>query len=140
MTFSRRARRTQSGFDMTPMIDVVLQLIIFFLYTAHFSAMTRSPIDLPRERGEETVPVGSGAIVIDIRDDGRIMVERSEMTLEQVEQLVAVEVSRAGSPSGVEVLVRSDRNVPASEINELARRLGALGVRNWRLGTADQGG
>ena len=140
MIFSRRARKRQAGFDMTPMIDVVLQLIIFFLYTAHFSSMTRSPVDLPKERGEEAVQVGAGAIVVDMLSDGRILVEREEVTLAEIVSKVEFEVARVGSPDAVEVLVRADRTIPAESINELARRLGGLGVRNWRLGTADQGG
>jgi hypothetical protein len=60
--------------------------------------------------------------------------------VEDFQAMVLVEIERAGGASHVEVLVRSDRNVPASAINDLARRLGQLGVRNWRLGTADQGG
>jgi biopolymer transport protein ExbD len=140
MIFSTRSKRRQSAFDMTPMIDVVLQLIIFFLYTAHFSSLTRAPVDLPKEKGEEKVEVGAGAIVIDIKGDGQLMMEREPVTLEDIEAMVRVEIERAGGASGVEVLVRSDRNVSASAINEVARRLGQLGVRNWRLGTADQGG
>lgn len=124
---------------MTPMIDVVLQLIIFFLYTAHFSSMTRSPVDLPRERGEE-VMASSGAIVIDITDEGEYRIERDVVNLARIETIVSVEVDRLGGPAAIEVLVRADRSVPASRINELARRLSSMGVRNWRLGTADQGG
>jgi biopolymer transport protein ExbD len=140
MIFSTRSAKRQSAFDMTPMIDVVLQLIIFFLYTAHFSSMTRAPVDLPKEKGEEQVEVGAGAIVIDIKGDGQMVMEREAVTLAEIEAMVLVEIERAGGASHVEVLVRSDRNVPASAINDLARRLGQLGVRNWRLGTADQGG
>lgn len=139
MNFSRRSRRSQTGFDMTPMIDVVLQLIIFFLYTAHFSSMTRSPVDLPKERGEDIV-ASQGAIVIDINADGEYMIEREPVTLGRIELLVGVEMDRVGGPAGLEVLVRPDRTVPAERINELARRLGSMGVRNWQLGTADQGG
>ena len=101
--------------------------------------MTRSPVDLPKERGED-VATSQGAIVIDINEDGEYMVERDLVSLSQIELLVNVEMSRVGGPAGVEVLVRPDRTVPAARINELARRLGAMGVRNWQLGTAAQGG
>ncbi|MCH8037092.1 MAG: biopolymer transporter ExbD, partial [Proteobacteria bacterium] len=40
---------------MTPMIDVVFQLMIFFMYTAQFAQVTRTAIDLPDEAGEEQV-------------------------------------------------------------------------------------
>lgn len=139
MTFSRRSKKGLTGFDMTPMIDVVLQLIIFFLYTAHFTSMTRSPIDLPLERGEDLL-TAPGAIVIDIDEDGDYRIERDEVSLSRIETIVSVELERVGGPAGLEVLVRPDRNVPAGHINELARRLQAMGVRNWQLGTADQGG
>ena len=41
--------------DMTPMIDIVFQLLIFFLVTSQMAEQTRTELDLPREKGEESV-------------------------------------------------------------------------------------
>ena len=40
--------------DMTPMIDIVFQLLIFFLTTAQLAQFSRAEMDLPQEAGEET--------------------------------------------------------------------------------------
>ena len=50
---SRNTIRTVA-IDMTPMIDIVFQLLIFFLVTAQMAQQTRATLDLPKEKGEET--------------------------------------------------------------------------------------
>ncbi len=43
------ARHTERGVavDLTPMIDVVFLLIIFFMTTAQFARLTRADVELP---------------------------------------------------------------------------------------------
>jgi biopolymer transport protein ExbD len=67
------------SFDLTPMIDVVLLLIIFFMFTTHFTRLQLSPMDLPRQPGEEaasaaTAGAGPDSLVIDIDRSGTLRV------------------------------------------------------------------
>ena len=48
--------------DMTPMIDIVFQLLIFFLTTAQLAQFSRAAMDLPQEAGEETEAAGPTAM------------------------------------------------------------------------------
>jgi len=131
----RRARIR--AFDMTPMIDVVLQLIIFFMFTSQFGQVTRSPVDLPEEAGEGETTKDRPSLVIDITDQGQFLVEARPMDLDRVVRLAAEQVARAGERAdAVDVLVRADRNASAATLNELAGRLSGAGVRRWRLGTS----
>jgi len=135
MIFRRRLRSGTGEFDMTPMIDVVFQLIIFFMYTSQFSALTRSPIDLPTEPGEDDTAETS-AIVVDLRADGDFLVERDIVSFQRVVEMVRLEAVRLGDPTAVELLIRADRSAEARPLNALASRLAEIGVRNWQLGTA----
>ncbi len=125
------------AFDMTPMIDVVLQLIIFFMFTSQFGQVTRSDVELPREAGEEEPETERPTLVIDLSAAGVLLVEARPMTVERVSRLVSIEVERVGGRAElVDVLIRADRRAPAARLNELATRLSELGVRRWRLGTS----
>ena len=137
MNFRKRDTRSHA-WDMTPMIDVVFQLIIFFMYTAQFAQVTRTPIDLPNEQGDQTESVRSAEIVIDVQRDGSMIAEREPLDLEQVVRLVRLEVESAGGPEGVSVLVRAHQECPMAYVNRLSSRLAAMGVRAVSLGTADQ--
>lgn len=138
MIFRPTRKGGGGAFDMTPMIDVVLQLIIFFMYTAQFSQVTRTLIDLPAEAGEAEAEIEPRGIIVDVRIDGTLLVEREEISIEQFLTMVEAEAGRRGSAEGVDLLVRADRNAPMAHVNRLARRLTEMGVRNWRLATSEQ--
>ena len=125
------------AFNMTPMIDVVLQLIIFFMFTSQFGQVTRSEVDLPDEAGEGEQARERPSLVIDLTAGGEFVVEGRPMSIEGVVRVATSAVQRAGSrPDSVDVLVRADRAAPARDLNELATRLSSAGVRRWRLGTS----
>ena len=139
MTF----RRTKGGrgggafFDMTPMIDVVFQLILFFMYTSQFSQVVRSPLDLPKQVGDDTELINPTAIIVDVQADGTLIVERTVIDLSRLASMVQVEIERLdGDVSRVDLLVRADQTCPARYINRIAEQLAGMGVRNWQLGTA----
>lgn len=52
MKFRRSLRRADPGVDITPLIDVVFLLLIFFVVTTSFTRDTRLVIDLPEAQGE----------------------------------------------------------------------------------------
>ena len=53
MDFTRGADRRHLAVEITPMIDVVFLLIIFFMVTARFARDTRAELNLPQEKGEQ---------------------------------------------------------------------------------------
>lgn len=136
MRFTRSNRERVAGFDMTPMIDVVFQLIIFFLYTSQFTRLTRTPLDLPEQPGDALEVVEPANITIDIDRDGSYLIEREVRTLSQIQELVSFE--QVAGP--VRVLVRADRSLPAASLNRLASMLSDAGIAGWELGTAKPAG
>ncbi len=138
MNLSPRTGRKQRGFDLTPMIDVVLQLIIFFLFTSQFSQLIRSPIDLPEQPGEKNAAVASGLVVVDVRQDGTILIANEPVSLDGAVRILQAEIAkRGGDSAAVELLIRADRAARAATVNDLVDRLAALGVRRWQVGTAE---
>ncbi|MEZ6317922.1 MAG: biopolymer transporter ExbD [Phycisphaerales bacterium] len=138
MNFGARQRSRISAFDLTPMIDVVLQLIIFFLFTTHFGELTRTAIDLPREPGEERTERPPPTFVIDLDDLGRYLIQSEPVSLDRLVSLVREEVERSG-PDNVSVQVRPDRLSRARDMNALTRRLAELGVARWSIATVPEG-
>ncbi len=134
-TPSRRHRTEQ---DLTPLIDVVLQLIIFFLYTSSFVQMIKAPIDLPVEAGQDGPPQPA-SISIDLAADGTLLIEARVVTLDTLLDIVSHELSIAPDRSAVDVLLRPDRNLAASHLNTVAAALSSAGVERWKLGTAPGG-
>jgi len=122
------------------MIDVVLQLIIFFLFTSQFGELVRTEIDLPEEPGE-TTPVTEGPnLVIDIDADGTYLIASQPRTLAEIEAIARGEISITGDPILVSVQIRPDRNGPAIHLNDLTQTLAQLGIRQASLGTVTPSG
>lgn len=128
------------GFDMTPMIDVVLQLIIFFMFTSQFGQFSRTPVDLPKEAGEQEVDPEPPTLAIDIASDGSLSLEAKPITFPGLVTVVQREIDRmGGDASKVDVLIRPDRAARAEHLNRIAQRFSGMGVRNWRIGTQPGG-
>lgn len=125
---------------MTPMIDVVFQLMIFFMYTAQFAQVTRTPIDLPDEVGEERVAQAAVEIVVDIQEDGTYLAERDIVSLDALTRMVQIELDRAGTPGDVSILIRAHRKCKMIHVNRLATRLAEMGVSRINMGTIHQVG
>lgn len=126
--------------DLTPMIDVVFQLIIFFMFTSQFGELRRTDIDLPKEQGEEEVEKQQAVMIIDLTIDGRYLFESKPTSLIEIERIAATGI--ANQPDGVpfDVLVRPDRSAPAVHLDRLLMRLSGVGVKRWKLATVDQDG
>lgn len=137
MNLRLETKRRPLGFDMTPMIDVVFLLLIFFLFTSQLSQVMRSPIDLPEETGDTAEHANPGTVVIDVTGDGAYLIEGQVRPMEDIVRLISLEQQHAEAiGQTLDLLIRADRKGPAVHINTLANRLASVGVRQWKLGTA----
>jgi biopolymer transport protein ExbD len=137
MRFSSTQRDRFCAFDLTPMIDVVLQLIIFFMFTSQLGQITQTEVDLPLEAGEKQTAQAPPSFVLDILEDGILLLEGRVTSAAQFVRLVDIEIGRAGGPEHVSILVRPDRLAPARHLNDLALRLRERGITRWQIGTTD---
>ena len=122
MMFQRKKRKA-SILDMSPLIDCVLQLLIFFMLSSTF-ASPKVRIDLP-ETAISSGTTQNDSIVVTAGTDGGLFVNQSPVSLEAMESLLRVELGK--SESG-RVVFRGDKDVSYgvfSKVMEAARRAGA---------------
>ncbi len=130
----------EAHFDITPMVDLILLLIIFFMLTSQFAQAERRPMELPRESGAKAATESKDQIVIDVDGNGDFHVLNKRMNLEQVTGMIERELKRRGDPEGrLDLIVRANRASGAAELNRLADTLARLGVRTWKLATNSEG-
>lgn len=140
MQLARPSRAKVLSFNLTPMIDVVLQLIIFFMFTSHFGQITQTEVELPLEAGEKAAVEEPPSFAIDLAADGILILEGRPISRAQFLRLVDAEIRRSGGADLVTILVRPDRSLAARHLNNLALDLRERGVRRWRIGTTDPSG
>ncbi|MDX2115721.1 MAG: biopolymer transporter ExbD [Planctomycetota bacterium] len=127
-----------ASFDLTPMIDVMLLLIVFFMMSSQFSRSEQLSLELPRERGDRALDETRPAeVILDMTRDGALHVRGDAVSYEEL-----AEVLGAGRASGTVapiVVVRADRAARAEHLNRLALELSKLGIASWKLGTVPEG-
>lgn len=82
----RRSRTVEAGVDLTPLIDVVFLLLIFFMVSTTFIRETQLKIDLPEASGElQEIEDDVVEITVDSRGDyavnGHLLVNNEIDTL-----------------------------------------------------------
>lgn len=125
-----RIRRTQEDavkvLNITPLIDVVFILLVFFMLATNFASYRLIRIETPRET--EIKSTSEGAIVIIVKPDGSVTfdgktIEREALS-ENIRKVVEIDPGRV-------FLVRPLKGVPLQEainIYDVARKSGATAV------------
>tara|TARA_B100000900_G_C20093383_1_gene518995 strand:- start:112 stop:489 length:378 start_codon:yes stop_codon:yes gene_type:complete len=122
---------------MTPMIDIVFQLLIFFLVTAQLSQYSRADLDLPEEAGEKTDEASEAGLIINVLADGSIELAAEEVTIEEL-RILAIDLVNDSEGRGdiVRPLIRADRNAPTASLNQVLSTLQKSGIPAVRIATA----
>ena len=129
-------RRTPLRFNITPMIDVVFLLIIFFLVASYFIRSEQSrEVELPvASKGQSDEISSPHRLTITIEPDGHLSVGGVQMSekqiLKRIEELHEAETSDGKSP---EVRIRSDRNARFGSIRTLIEHCAAHNIRSIRF-------
>ena len=77
----------EAAINLTPMIDIVFLLIIFFLVGARFTEQERQyDIQLPSSDEVQPLTGTPDALIINVRQDGTILLGVQAMSLEELEQ------------------------------------------------------
>ncbi|MGB1138344.1 MAG: ExbD/TolR family protein [Luminiphilus sp.] len=69
----RHVRRPEVAINLTPLIDVVFLLLIFFMVSSSFSELTQLVVDLPEAEGSPAS--GDATLMLSIDVDGKMMLD-----------------------------------------------------------------
>ena len=84
MGFRRRIQESPKV-DLTPMIDVVFLLLIFFMISTTFIERPGLSIDLPRSNSEQ-IKLNKKEVQVYLAENGDIYLQRQQVTLEELLQ------------------------------------------------------
>ena len=92
--------------NLTPMIDVVFNLIIFFMVGTRFADMERQfDIHLPTVTDAQPLTAPPEEIIINVFADGKIIVKDNTLTLDQLQTFLTQAQARYAQQA---VLIRGD--------------------------------
>ena len=108
----RVAKRREPQVVLVSLVDVVLQLVIFFVLTSTFRVgevsieIALPPVNAPATAEEE-------GITVDLDGEGRLRLEGKMVTRRDLEDYFKMEAEKG---SGRTVLLRADRNAAHGEV------------------------
>ncbi|PQO33031.1 ExbD/TolR family protein [Blastopirellula marina] len=120
----------QAEFNMTPMIDVVFLLIIFFLVSSHLAKQeAQLPLPLPTAKsGQEILEDQQPRVVVNIGGDGSLSLGGHRVPADQLKQRLIVERERSGQD--LEVRIRCDRQTPFANVKPVMLAAAQAGIWN----------
>lgn len=132
MRLSKKRVQHTKGMDITPMIDIVFLLLIFFITVTQVSETNREKLELPELKGSEDQKKTS--LVVNVRENGQIIVADNPMEVVDVAFLVGKELeTNGGDPGLVTVVVRIDQRATCEVPNALVKQLASQGISKVRL-------
>ena len=123
-------KRAATVLDMTPLVDVVFQLLIFFLLTSTYVQQSQQsasavPVELP-ESSLEASPSAPEEIVISINERGEVFLREESTNLDQLANAL---MRIAQSKPKTIILVRGDQQVPYGKVGQVMSIVRASGLR-----------
>ncbi len=133
-TRSSYAERGSIGFNMTPMIDIVFLLIIFFILSSHFARQeTQLELALPEAAsGQEALVDETRRVIVNVLPDGQLQLAGAAVDAAELQKKIQFESQQVGGD--LEVRIRGDRLAPYRHVEPILVACARAGV--WKVAFA----
>ena len=120
----------EAAIDMTPMLDIVFIMLIFFIVTASF--LKEAGIEVNRPEGSSGRPQEKANIMIAITSDDDIWMEKRRVDVRAVR--ANVERLKAENPEGT-IVIQADEESSTGIVAEIMDSLNQAGFTDHVLAT-----
>jgi biopolymer transport protein ExbD len=121
--------------NLTPLIDVVFLLLIFFMVSTTFEHQSRIQIELP-EATASPVEVEEDSIEIIIDAQGRYFIGEEQVVNTELKTLKSAISKAVGDRDTVPVTIRADANTPHQAVITALDATSQLGLTQISLATS----
>lgn len=130
----KRQRMDDTGVNLTPLIDVVFLLLIFFMVSTTFTKESRLNLELPSAEGEAAPQDAKGLEVV-IDAQGHYRLNEKSVLDHSVEGLMAAMREIAGQETELPVIITADAKSPHQSVITAMDAAGRLGFAKLSLTT-----
>lgn len=119
--------------NMTPMVDVILNLLIFFMLGTRFAEEERQlDIQLPRVSQAQSLTAPPDEIVVNVFADGRLIVNQKPASPAELESLLYDAHTRYNDQA---VLIRGEGQGRYQSVMDVLSICQKAGIHNYSLAT-----
>ena len=120
--------------NLTPLIDVVFLLLIFFMVSTTFEHQSRIQIELPEATAEATKPDDESLEII-IDAQGRFFLGEQQVVNTELKTLKGAISKAVGEREGLPVIIRADAKTPHQAVITALDATSQLGLTRISLAT-----
>lgn len=131
----RHATKDEPEINITPMLDIVFIMLIFFIVTTSFIRETGVEVNKPLALTAEPRPQGN--VLIAIRENDEIWMNKQQIELHEVRS--EVERARAENPESAVVLI-ADRSARTGMLVQVMDQVQAAGIHRISVSAEPEGG
>ena len=126
-----RRRSEDAVLDMTPMIDIVFQLIIFFVVTVTIQKEYNKEIELERSPYGPPIEGEQSSMIIEVDKRGWLSMHGAQMSPQQLRGVIRRRYKRSGE---FPVIIRGDKRTRHADVRSVMDMLTDVGI--WRISFA----
>lgn len=135
----KRQTKNQEDINLTPLIDVVFLLLIFFMVSTTFTKETHLKVDLPEAEGQQaTQPADKIEVLITV--DGGYAVNGESLVNSQMKTLLAAIEMKGQGNTDLPFIITADANVPYEKVVQVMDAAGRLGYAKLSMTTKNPSG
>ncbi len=126
----RSERKELPDLNLTPLIDVVFLLLIFFMVSTTFDKESRIKIELPQAATQDEKEKKDLVLDVTIDVSGRFYVNQNEVINTEIETLKRAMEKAVKDRRDVPVIISADANSPHHAVIEVMDAASQLGLVN----------
>jgi biopolymer transport protein ExbD len=124
-----------TGIDLAPMLDFVMNLLIFFIITTSF--VKEAGIQVDKSFATTAQHKDSGNILIAIRQNGEVWMDRRQVDMREVRPII--ERFHIERPDDT-VVVIADKMAPAGMLAQVMDQVKSAGIKDVAIGAQNPAG
>lgn len=129
-------RKVRANVDLTPLIDVVFQLLIFFMLSATFVVQSSIQIEMPEAEGTTTLEQKDISITLTYDEggpDGKGSVFIDNVEVASMRELSLKLSEEKSKRPDIMVLIRSDAQVDTGRLVEVLGVASSVGIERYGI-------
>lgn len=134
MQFGRR-REEEVSITLTPLIDVVFLLLIFFMVSTTFDKTSELQIQLP-EASAKPVEAPPKVLEVAVNAQGAYFINGQQVTGTSIDALLRALVRTVGQERDMPVILRADATTPYQAVVTAMDAIAQLGMNRLSIATA----
>ena len=131
----RPRKRRSPELNLTPLIDVVFLLLIFFMVSTTFQRESQIRVELPQANADESPEGPPRFLDITVDREGRFYVNQEEVVNTEVETLKQAIRKAAMQESDLPVIINADAQTPHQAVIKVMDAASQLGYLRMTFAT-----